>query len=278
MRPMLSMATLLFLAVIPALHADDENAPWRRLFDRVAGDYRLVPEGATEPLQLVDRAAYMWARSGPHEGTYGAVYVWTERGNAETVACFWRNPLSADQTRVMHELHSLSPTKLTSKEKYGTDWKPLSGLKRTQLEGAPTPAKTAVARMLQMRALCRDFTARSEGAGGDRTELRLLPQPLHRSQSTNPAVLDGALFAFVCSVGTDPEVFLQLEARNTPDGPQWFYTLARFSHMNLFVSFQDKPIWQALRDAENPIAYNKDRTYWVFSEPLDRAELESLKK
>jgi hypothetical protein len=123
--------------------------------------------------------------------------------------------------------------------------------------------------MQQMRAICRDFSAHSVGVAGDRTELRLLPQPLYRHQSTNPEVVDGALFAFVCSVGTDPEVFLHLEAINTADGPRWHYTAARFSHMDLFVKYQDVEVWQALRDAENPISHNPDHTYWVFHQPFD---------
>jgi hypothetical protein len=46
-----------------------------------------------------------------------------------------------------------------------------------------------------------------------RWELRLLPHPLYRYESTDPDVVDGALFAFVTSAGTDPEALLAIEAR-----------------------------------------------------------------
>lgn len=257
--------------------AEEDRAAWGRLFNRVAADYRLVrpADSGPAPLKLVDGATYTWTRSGPHDGNYGNVYVWTHQGNVEAVACFWRWVGADGRAAVVHELHSLSPTKLESLGDAARDWKPQGPVERRPLDGAPVPAASAVGRMSQMRALCRDFAARSEGAEGDRTELRLLPQPLYRYQSTNPDVLDGALFAFVCSVGTDPELFLQLEAIRTPEGPRWHYALARFSHMNLFVKYRDQPLWQAVRDAENPIAHNADHTYYVFHAPFDPASLRS---
>lgn len=245
------------------------NAEWRAVFDRVADSYKLVGDTEQHELALVERATYTWARSGPFGGTYGAVYVWTHRGNVESVACFWRNPGATGKVSIVHELHSLSPVVLHSHGEGSQSWKPKAGVERHLLANAPVPAASAVGRMQQMRAFCRDFSARSVGARGDRTELRLLPQPLYRYQSTDPDVLDGGLFAFVCSVGTDPEVFLQLEALSTPEGPRWHYTLARFSHMDLFVDYQEKQVWQALRDQENPIASNADHTYWVFHQPFD---------
>lgn len=259
-----------------ALAADGEEAAraeWRQIFDGVAADYRLSRGPQSESLTLLDTATYTWARSGPHGGTYGSVYVWTNRGNAEAVACFWRNPGTDGRVSVVHELHSLSPVVLNSVGKDSDSWKPKAGVKRHALADAPAPASSASGRLQQMRALCRDFAAHSMSVRGERTELRLLPQPLYRFQSTDPEVLDGGLFAFVCSIGTDPEVFLQLEARKLDDGPRWHYTLARFSHMDLHVQYKNKEIWQALRDPENTMAHNADHTYWVFHQPFDGTQL-----
>jgi hypothetical protein len=267
--------TVVLASVLAAQPAPEvtENDRWRQAFDRVAANYELVRGDADQRLALLDRPTYLWARSGPEGGTYGAVYVWTDRGNAEAVACFWRYIRPDGKASLVHELHSLSPLPLRS-EGAGTDsWKPKAGMKRHLLADAPIPAATPAGRMQQMRALCRDFAAHSVGANGDRTELRLLPQPLYRSRSTNPDVLDGALFAFVCSVGTDPEVFLQLETVNTADGPRWHYTAARFSHMDLFVEYRGAAVWRAVRDRDNPIAHNADHTYWVFHQAVDETLL-----
>jgi len=273
------LATLCLFGVEQAARAQEldsaARAQWRRVFDGVAADYKLAGASESRELKLVDSATYTWARSGPYGGTYGAVYVWTNRGNAEAVACFWRNPGTNGTLSIVHELHSLSPVVLTSVGKDSDSWKPKAGLKRHLFVDAPVPAASATGRMQQLRTLCRDLSAKSVSSRGDRTELRLLPQPLYRYQSTNPDVVDGALFAFVCSVGTDPEAFLQLEAIQTADGPRWHYTLARFSHMDLHVNYKDVEVWNALRDMDNPISHNADHTYWVFHQPLDSTKLDA---
>lgn len=251
------------------------RAQWRRAFDEVAEGYKLVRAPDAASLTLIDRATYTWARSGSEGGTYGAVYVWTHRGNAEAVACFWRYAMPGGRLAIVHEWHSLSPAILTAETKVANTWKTKTGAKRQPVPDAPVPAGTAVARLQQMRTICREFSAHSTGANGERTELRLLPQPLYRFESTDPDVIDGGLFAFVCSIGTDPEVFLQLEASKSDGEPQWSYSLGRFSHMDLSVSYKNKEVWQALRNVDNPISRNADHTYWVFHQPFDRKLLKS---
>jgi hypothetical protein len=245
------------------------RAQWRQAFDGLANGYQLARASDNEGLTLLSRPTYTWARSGPYGGTYGSVYVWTQQGNAEALACFWRNPGTNGKVSIVHELHSLSPVVLASSGKDSDSWKPKAGLKRQLLPDSPAPATTVPGRMRQMRTFCRDFSAYSVSSRGERTELRLLPQPLYRYESTDPDLVDGALFAFVCSVGTDPEVFLLLEAKETKDGPSWHYALARFSHMDLFVNFKERQVWQALRDADNTLSHNADHTYWVFHTPFE---------
>ncbi|MAG94065.1 MAG: hypothetical protein CMJ48_09980 [Planctomycetaceae bacterium] len=54
-------------------------------------------------------------------------------------------------------------------------------------------------------------------------QLRRLSQPIYRYESDNANLLDGAMFAFV--QGTDPEVFLLLEARSKGNNHQWEFAL-----------------------------------------------------
>ncbi|HEX5447217.1 MAG TPA: hypothetical protein VFW87_25605 [Pirellulales bacterium] len=110
------------------------------------------------------------------------------------------------------------------------------------------------------------FSAHSIAPTGERRELRLLTTPLYRYESADPAVIDGALFAFVCNVGTDPEIFLLLEAREEPGGPRWQFALARFGSRDLFVNEGDREVWRAVRGVEDTINYNPDRTYWLTGE------------
>jgi len=280
----MNLSTLLFILpfLLGAEPSSEEldalmRAKWRQFFHQVARDYSLVRQPDQRRLELVDKPVYTWARSGPQGGTYGGVYVWTNQGNVESVACYWRNPNNAGNgLAVAHELHSLSPVVLSSEGKVSNSWKPKAGLKRQILNGSAKPEASAVQRMQQMRTLCRDFAAHSISSSDERTELRLLPQPLYRYQSTNPEIVDGALFAFVCSIGTDPEIFLQLEAINTDEGPRWHFTAARFSHLDLHLNYQGKEVWQALRDTENPISHNADQTYWLFHKPVDQARIDAL--
>ena len=65
--------------------------------------------------------------------------------------------------------------------------------------------------------IAREFSATTRDAQENRWELRLLSQPIYRYESTDPDVLDGALFAIVTSAGTDPEAILLIETR-TPRG------------------------------------------------------------
>jgi hypothetical protein len=203
-------------------------AQWQPIFGRVAAEYELLPENDSKPLKVLERPVYKWARSGAFGGTNGAIYVWTRSGCAEAVACFWRSPAADGKISVAHELHSLAPTLLTSNRTGSHPWKPSAGVQRQLLADAPVPAATESGRLRQMRSICRDFAASTVSSSDERTELRLLPQPLYRYESTDPEMVDGALFAFVCSVGTDPEVFLVLEARETKEGKRWHYALARF--------------------------------------------------
>jgi hypothetical protein len=275
------LATWCLCCVESASTADEldaeARAQWRHVFDGVAADYKISRASETRSLALIDRPTYTWARSGPHGGTYGAVYVWTDRGNADAVACFWRNPGTDGTLFIVHELHSLSPVVLNSTGKESDSWKPKAGLKRYPLADVPAPVASATGRMQQMRTFCRDFSAKSVSSRGERTELRLLPQPLYRYESINSDVVDGALFAFVCSIGTDPEAFLLLEAINEAEGPRWNYALARFSHMNLFVNIKDREVWQAIRDQGNTLSHNADHTYWVFPQPFDRTMFDATK-
>jgi len=274
-QQILRLAILLVLAADPSVPTGEAEplAPkqWLPVFDSVATEYELRPAEKSQPLKLITTPVYKWARPGPSGGTNGAVYVWTGSGCAEAVACFWRSPTpDGKSSNIAHELHSLSPSILKSERGGSSPWQPDAGLKRQLVPKAPPPAQSTSGRAQQMRAFCHEFTAYSVSSRGERTELRLLPQPLYRYQSTSAEITDGALFAFVCSVGTDPELFLLLEDIETAEGRRWHYSLARFSHLNLFVSYQEHEVWQAVRGPQDTVAHNSDNTYWLFHEPFSK--------
>lgn len=263
-------AVLLCKSAASAEDQPDRNSQsrWLPLYNRTAAEYEMFrdPEHQAK-LELKSEPIYKWTANSA-DGANGAVYVWTHRGCAEAVGCFWQARFS-DATQVLvHELHSLSPAVLDPAREEPNRWRPTAALARQALDEAPPPAKSAARRLAQMRSVGQDFSAHSLAADGERRELRLLTTPLYRYESTDPQVADGALFAFVCSVGTDPEAFLVLEARRTDEGPRWHFALARFSHLGLFVQHQGREVWQSVRGPHDDFSHSADHTYRCFNEPL----------
>jgi hypothetical protein len=118
-------------------------------------------------------------------------------------------------------------------------WKPIPD--------APLPAESASQRLRQMRLLSRRFHGHSIDGRGRRWELRLIPRPLYDYEAQdNDLVLGGALFAF-CQ-GTDTEIVLAVEARQTADGYQWHYGCADFSDYGLYMRFDEAEVWKSPRD------------------------------
>lgn len=247
-----------------------DQAPWVKLYGRSAAEYKLSHESNSEErLELSTTPVYRWNNASPTGGQHGAIYVWTYGGCAEAVGCIWMTQ-GADKRRFLgHELHSLSPVKLKAERDSPYKWSPKAGLERRVLAEAPKPAENRAGRLTQMRDIARGYsgTAKSPDDGETR-DLRLLPQPVYRYDSQDKDVIDGALFALVCTLGSDPEVFLVVEDRRTDDGPRWHYALARFSHCELHVNYLEKEVWQAVRGGQDRFQNNADHTYNLHFEPV----------
>src|SRR5262249_21402425 len=119
------------------------------------------------------------------------------------------------------------------------------GVRFEGLPGAPAPAATEAQRLLQMKQLAKDFTgSKKEKEDTTHVELRLLPQPIHRYAAPNLGVQSGGLFAFV--QGTDPEIFLLIEARGKDAmTARWQFAATRMTSVELRLRHRDQPIWSA---------------------------------
>src|SRR5262249_16651986 len=150
-------------------------------------------------LKLQPKSILKWANPGMGR-VHGGVYIWTADGRPEVVMALFKvwDPVWGFQA----EMHSLSQDEMTvdrdakavgQPDQPGPVWK--------DVPDAPEAAATAARRLQQMRALARDFTATlidyRRNDSGERQELRLLPQPVYRYETTSPDVLDGTLFTFV---------------------------------------------------------------------------------
>jgi hypothetical protein len=215
-------------------------------------------DARTQKLNFRREPVYRWTNPARNGGQAGEVFVWTYRGRPEVIGTIFSHPQSDGKTRtVNHELHSLSLVVLVVDRKASEQWVPQApGVDLKPVNGAPKPAGNATLRLAQMRSLAREFNGRSRSLEGEAWELRLLPQPLYRYESTDPDVLDGALFTLVSTAGTDPEIILMLEARQTPSGPEWVFGAARFSDMNLWLTHKGQVVWSSIRSEEN--TFNHD--------------------
>lgn len=199
-----------------------------------------------EQVELQREPVYVWTNP-VRVGEDGVVFVWTCRGRAEVLGTFFSFP-SDGQRKLCHEFHSLAVSVLDVSRAGANTWTPEApGVVLSPIAGAPEPAGSASKRLAQMRALTQDFSASSKDNKDRSWELRLLPKALYHYKSTDPAVLDGALFAFVTSAGTDPEALLVIEARKAraEDGPVWNYAVARFTDLNLWIRHKGKEIYSA---------------------------------
>jgi hypothetical protein len=253
-----ALAILLLPALLGQAPAVDSGDPAAKaLRDRLREIYLAEASGYTiyrdssrkEKVELRHEPVYVWTNPIATSGQDGHVFVWRCRGRAEVIGTIFSTPHSGPR-RLIHELHSLSTSVLDVDRDSPNGWKPLQpGIEPKPIPEAPAPARSATQRLAQMKALGREFAASGVDYQGKRWELRLLPQPLYRFESTDPDVLDGAVFAMVSSAGTDPELILVLEARK-PGGdstasPIWHFGVARFSDQALTVKLKNQVVYTA---------------------------------
>jgi hypothetical protein len=200
-----------------------------------------------ERAELLPDPVYTWTNPVRNSGQDGAVFVWTWRGRAEVFGTFFSYP-AIGRRGLFHEFHSLATTVIDVARPVNCIWQPgAPGIDLKPIPGAPAPGSAATSRLAQMRALSRDFSANTIDKANRRWDLRLLPHPLYRYESTAPEVIDGAVFAFVTSAGTDPELILVLEARRPVGGgePVWHFAFARFAMQACFGRLKGKEVFTA---------------------------------
>jgi hypothetical protein len=190
-------------------------------------------------LKLLDDPVLRWSNPAVGE-IYGAVFLWIRDGRPEVVGSIykWYSPYTHYST----EFQSLSESTIAGSRDGQESWTPArAGLALKPVPGALPPADGAAGRLRQMRDSAGEFLATKTDREGNQQKLRLLTQPVYRYESKAAAIIDGALFTFV--EGTDPEVFLLLEARRENSAPRWHYALTRMNSTKFEVTHKGNQIW-----------------------------------
>ncbi len=230
-----------------APEADSSEAAWRAVYLQEARTLELFVRTGEErlPLEFQEQPVMRWVS---FNGFNGDVFVWTHNGRPEVIGNivgFSADGLTSNQRYTLAELHSLS-TGLIEAETMpaGQTWRMPSGLSLPPIDGAPSPAQSKRERLLQARALAREFSARMTHYG-EKWELRRLEKPLYEYGPAGNGVLGGALFAFV-AFRTDPELLLLIEARRGDDGPFWAFLPVRLSQQDLWLERGERQVWESL--------------------------------
>ncbi len=238
-------ALLIFLLAAPAgaqESGDDSRvAEALRITTEAAKLYQFEIAGEqSHPLKLHPDSILRW--SNPVAGeVYGNVFVWTHHGRPEVIGSIfqWFSP----ETHGSHEFHSLATGPLEGIGEGKSNWiSPTAGIEFSALPDAPQVAESATVRSRQVRAMSRRFHLQKTDRKDVTRDLRLLTQPIFRYGDGHPDVLDGSLFVFV--QGTDPEVFLMIEARKAGDQWQWQYGLARMNSVKFVATYLNKEVWR----------------------------------
>ena len=257
-------AVLLSLLVIaqpgPARTADAETAEAdeRLTFMKdSARVYEFSRDDGRAKLPLRDEPLLRW-NNPVSDVKDGLLVLWTEPAGRPVAAAQVFLAAGSD-TLWLHEFQSLADEGFTVERDNRTVWAPESaGVQMRPVPDAPPPAETPVGRLVQMRAIAKEFQASDDFEGKSRWELRLMPQPLHRYGAKDGTVRDGALFVF--AHGTDPEVFLLLEARTEDGKTTWHYGLAPMTSYAVTASLRDEEVWSA---DTRPAPHEQDSPFFI---------------
>jgi hypothetical protein len=253
----------------------DEGLAQRMLpiYVKEVSEYSIAVETASktkEELELKKEPVFEWTNPARQGVQQGVVFLWLRNGRPSALGCIFSQPHDKPAGRqVIHELHALDVEKLiVTRPNALNEWKPRTGLARKELDGAPVPAGTPGARLVQMRRLAQEFTGHEVDRDGKQWDLRLLPAPLYRYPAARTGVVDGALFTLVSSAGTDPEVLLLLEAREDGGKTRWEYACGRFSDRDLFVQRKGQEIWSMIRSDTNTFNNDPQHLYRLYADKV----------
>ena len=225
---------------------DDRKKLLNDGYVREAESYEIrLEEGDVSP-KFNPKAVFSWlnaARVGTPRVQHGGVFVWEHKGRAEILGTIFSQTIAGNPPTYYYELHSLSTGGLECRKGRNVFWdtsKP--GIEPKLFPKAPKVSESRRLRMAQMRDLARRFSGYSINYDEKRWELKLLPNPLHRTGEGHSTVLDGSLYTLISTAGTDPEILVLVEARKVGDDWKWHYSVGRFTDLNTFVLLDKKEI------------------------------------
>jgi hypothetical protein len=225
----------------------------REVLERTAREILITSTDPAVPKALEAKPLF---RYDDHTRGYVDAFVWRLGATGRPLAIITNelhpNYLGSGK-KVVYDLLSLTSIPFTAKSNH-LAWSPRSSaVEFVPYPEGPEPAESSAARLQQIKALARRFTATQEVMEIDTVfvHLRLLPKEIERYAPTTAPRSDGAIFLFVN--GRNPGMVLLIET----DGSKWFYGVGRLSMPStLKVQLNGKEVWSRPPGGSNDGAYN----------------------
>jgi hypothetical protein len=115
------------------------------------------------------------------------------------------------------------------------------GLQMSPLPDGPAPADTSAGRRLQFKRLTGRFAATIINNVDNRDQMRLMPTPICRYEDGDAGLVDGAIFGY--TMGTNPDVLLVIELRESDEGVAWQYGCAGMTSAGYSIRLDGKEVF-----------------------------------
>jgi len=272
----IQLMAVLGQAAEPAIRTGDKPADarlsekWKAVYLEIAQSLEMR-HGETR-LELRDVPLLHYSNPVRTIDQHGSLFLWTEEGRPAVLGSVWSavDRQRADMRNITHEFHSLvEDSEIHSSIEGETKWSSGEpGIAWQALNETSTPAKTRAARLVQMRELARHLSA-TITTEEQKTELRLMPQPLYRYPENVAGAVDGALFVF--ALATDPELVLLVEQSPDADKTAWRVAFARFGNLGMEVRDGDRSLWTCERGTRGRSAGKYYLRWRIEQRPADLA-------
>lgn len=221
----------------------DRAKVWYDKFDKNVTTLEMKAKGVDKKYAVLMPPLMRFSIEGK---IFGSVYVWEDaQQRLAAIGTLGSLPFNGIQMQFT-EFHLLKPDPIEPMDFVGIpskNWNP--DVKPLAFKSFPTSTPVAPSesrRLTQMRSLARQFSAEMDHRDQKNT-LRMLPQPIYRYKNSTQE-RDGALFAFVWTNGTDPELIVRIEAVKQKDGIVWQYQPVRFTYRALRLSHEEELVWE----------------------------------
>ncbi|VTR96181.1 Uncharacterized protein OS=Planctomyces maris DSM 8797 GN=PM8797T_23941 PE=4 SV=1 [Gemmata massiliana] len=250
---------------VGAFSAGDDDRESAKRVEELAGTYEFFTDAGLKT-KFERQPKPLLKYTNPVRGeVYGNVFVWTHQGRPEVIGAVF--DYRSERT-LYSEMHTLARGGVVARRDGKEFWKPSeAGAKFRAVPGAPVPADTDKARLLQMRELARGFAVERKHPEHGKEAMRMMAHPIFRYDSPQTKTLDGAIFVFVDET-TDPEVYLLLEASGG-DKPTWQFALARMNIVEFRAEYKNETVW-SVKEVDWATVYDRHEPYAIVREKPSR--------